>query len=135
MKEQLPRILVVEDNEFQAKVLDFNLRGAGFDTTVASDGFEAWMHAQLSRFDLVITDYNMPDLGGTDLCRLLRDHPWYAKTPIFIVTAHDRDLNSERLIEELKLAALIHKPFDQGKLIASIKEHLTQAGAPEPVEG
>ena len=58
---------------------------------VAGDGTEGWKKLQAEPFDLVITDVDMPQLGGFDLCRLLRAKPATAEIPIIIASTFDTD--------------------------------------------
>ena len=90
------RILIAEDTQAHAKLIRFGLESAGFEVTVARDGRKAWMEAQLDHFELVITDYKMPDLSGVELCQLLRQDPRYLRTPIILISAFCRELDLSR---------------------------------------
>lgn len=63
-----PRALVVEDNRVMADVVRFNLSRAGMDVEVAFNGRAALDAFNAAEFDLVITDYQMPEMSGEELC-------------------------------------------------------------------
>ena len=118
-------ILVAENNRSMAAVLQFNLAAAGFRVTLAQNGRQALELAQENDFDLVLTDYGMPEMVGTELFRQLRRDDRYAKTPLILVSALCNDLDLPNLSAELKLAAIFWKPFDSAELVATIREYLT----------
>ena len=87
------RVLVAEDNLGLAHVLQFNLERSGFDVAVAHDGEEAWKFIQREKFDIVITDQEMPLMTGLELCARLRELPDYKTTPVVMVTARELELD------------------------------------------
>ncbi|TWT40143.1 response regulator [Botrimarina hoheduenensis] len=118
------RALVAEDNAALARVIAFSLRKAGFETTITQDGAEAWEQAQANDFNLVVTDHQMPHLTGVELTERLRGLERYALTPIVLLTAKGLELDSERLAEEYRVAALLIKPFSPSEL-AKLVDRLT----------
>ena len=129
MEHQLKRILLADDDEIFAKVVRLNLEAAGFSVTVALDGNEALQLAQQDQFDLVITDYQMPNMVGTELCRRLRRDDRYACTPMILISAFD-DLTVVELIDDLDLLeAIVVKPFPMSELISRIRECLSATAA------
>ncbi len=82
MSNQDRSILVAEDNTALATVVRFNLERAGFQVTVAANGRIAWEAAQAGQFDLVVTDYQMPEMTGRDLAVCLRGCERCRDTPI-----------------------------------------------------
>ena len=121
----MTHILLAEDDATLAKILGFKLEAEGFSVTIAHDGPAAWEYAQYVNFDLIITDYDMPNKKGADLCRHIRNDSHYDQTPIIMITAFDRDLDTVRLIEELRLAAFFSKPFRPADLIKKVEEVLS----------
>jgi len=120
-----PRILVAEDTSAHAKVLRFCLVGAGYDVTVAVDGRQAWMAAQREQFDLVITDYKMPNMSGIDLCRLLRQDRLYVRTPIILVSAFCQELRLDLIQTRFFLSAICEKPIVAAELLKVVEDNLT----------
>ncbi len=121
----MTRILLAEDNVTFAKVLGFKLEVQGYSTTIAHDGRAAWEHAQQTVFDLVMMDYDMPEMNGVDLCRHLRDDRRYDQTPIIMVTGFACELDMAKLSEELKISAFVSKPFILADLIKKVEEVLS----------
>ncbi len=116
------KILVAEDNLALAGVLQFNLERAGFQVTVAKNGREAWDFAQNDLFDLVVTDHQMPELTGVELCQRMRQDERYAQTPVIMLTAKGLELDLARLRDELGVAAALPKPFSPIEVIAAIED-------------
>lgn len=79
--------LVVDDNPRIRHVLSEALRRRGISVREAGSGREALTLAQASVPDFVITDIEMPDVDGLELCRRLRESPATSKVPIIIVSA------------------------------------------------
>ena len=118
------RILVAEDDKIYLKALCFNLEEAGFSTTVAYDGSEALHLAQQIDFDLVVTDYRMPKILGTELCRLIRQDDRHAHTPMILMSAFE-DLSVVELFDDFELLeAIFVKPFSHEELVDRIRECL-----------
>ncbi len=65
-------ILVAEDTAVLALVIKRTLELAGFTVTVTRNGREAWEKAQAVPFDLIVTDQQMPEMSGSELCEQLR---------------------------------------------------------------
>jgi two-component system phosphate regulon response regulator PhoB len=65
-------VLIVEDEAPLQKLLAYNLRAAGFDTTAAHDGEEALLLIAEQAPDLILLDWMLPQLSGLELCRRLR---------------------------------------------------------------
>ena len=117
-------VLVAEDNAPLASVVRFNLQRAGLEVTVSSDGLEAWEYAQKEHFDLVITDQQMPEMTGCELCEQLRQHEDYRETPIIMLTAKGLELELPRLKEELGISATFLKPFSPKEVVEAVEECL-----------
>ena len=128
MGQNVQHILIAEDDPNLGSIVQFNIERAGFAATLARDGQEAWELAQNALFDLVLTDYGMPKMMGTDLCRQLRQDRRYVSTPIILMTAYGRDLNLTSLEEELDISAVYAKPFSPCDLVSTIQELLAAVG-------
>jgi len=119
--DQLKRILIAEDNQALAKITKFSLEVVGFSVTVAPDGLEALEVAQQERFDLIITDYAMPQMTGVDLCRHIRQISRYEDTPIVLTTGFSSSLDLAGLSDELNLSAVVVKPYSPNGLAKTVK--------------
>jgi DNA-binding response OmpR family regulator len=81
------RILVAEDDAVARRVLTTSLARLGHDVTPAEDGRKAWELFQAGEFEVVITDWMMPDVDGLELCRRIRAHPRARYAWIVMLTA------------------------------------------------
>ena len=115
------RVLVAEDNIALAHVLEFNLKRRGYDVTVAHDGGEAWEFAQREKFDVVITDQEMPLMTGLELCARLRELPDYDTTPIVMVTARELELDTAGIKKRLRVGAIMPKPYGPEELLNTVE--------------
>jgi len=110
-----PRLLVVEDDEDIVEPLREGLDREGFDITVATTGQAAI--GAVDGADLVLLDLGLPDIDGTDVCRLLRDH---SDVPIIVLTARGEELDRVLLLE-LGADDYVVKPFGLRELVARIR--------------
>ena len=121
-------MLIAEDDAALALVIRYRLIKAGCELLHARDGQAAWQAAQREHFDLIITDEQMPEMTGTQLCLKLPSDPRYAHTPIVMVTAKALEMDMTRCGELLGLAALVTKPFSPNRLANIVESCL--AGVP-----
>ena len=119
-------ILVVDDDPDIARFVEVNLRSAGYEVSVASDGEEALERATEIRPDLVLLDVMMPRLDGFEVAQRLRKNPQTANTSIIMLTA--KALSSDK-VTGLQSGAddYIIKPFDPIELLARVKGTLRRA--------
>jgi diguanylate cyclase (GGDEF)-like protein len=113
-------LLVVDDDPFIARLLEIELRAAGYDVRVAADGAMAFEAAQERCPDLVLADVMMPNMDGFELTRRLRQDPRTASVSVIMLTA--RGLSADKL-EGFAIGAddYIVKPFDTPELLARIR--------------
>ena len=81
------RVLVADDDATIRRLMEVFLRTLGYSAVVVPDGEEAVRAALLERPDLVISDIHMPELGGLELTRRLRQEPSLAGVPILLFSA------------------------------------------------
>jgi CheY-like chemotaxis protein len=124
MQTTQQHILVAEDNSALACVIKFNLLRAGYQVTIADDGLQAWEYVQANRFDLIITDQQMPEMTGCELCEKLRSMPEYADLPVIMLTAKGLELELPRLRDELKIMATFMKPFSPKEVLKAVEDCL-----------
>jgi CheY-like chemotaxis protein len=120
----IKRALIVDDNVALARVTQFALDRAGFETKTACNGCIALELALDTHYDIVITDQQMPEMTGTELCQKLRDQPDYAECPILLLTAKGFELELHRLREELGIDATFSKPFSPSAIVQTVQELL-----------
>ncbi len=119
-------VLVVDDDPFIARLLEIELRAAGYDGRVAADGVQALEAAQERSPDLVLADVMMPNMDGFELTRRLRQDARTASVSVIMLTA--RGLSADKL-EGFSVGAddYIVKPFDTPELLARIRGVLRRA--------
>ena len=119
-------VLVVDDDPFIARLLDIELRAAGYDVQIANDGSQALDLARERCPDLVLADVMMPNVDGFELTRRLRQDSRTATVSVIMLTA--RGLSADKL-EGFAVGAddYIVKPFDTPELLARISGVLRRA--------
>src|SRR6266545_699083 len=112
-----PRVLVVEDDEEIAQVLQRSLRLEGYEVRIAGDGETALDQSAAFNPDLVILDLGLPKLDGIDVARELRGRD---DVPILMLTARDA---VEARVEGLDAGAddYLVKPFERQELLARLR--------------
>jgi DNA-binding response OmpR family regulator len=117
-------ILAVDDSLAAATRLKYGLEEAGFSVEIARDGCKAWDKARRRQFDLIVTDEQMPNMSGRELCRQLRGDPRYAHTPIIFLTASRFGVDAEELGDDLNVVATFTKPFHPSTLLRRVEAEL-----------
>ena len=122
------RLLIVEDNIVNQKVVLAILRKKGYRLDVANDGREALnkLDAPGAAYDLILMDVQMPVLDGLEATRCIRRNPRWDRLPIVAMTAHAMNGDRERCLEA-GMDAYISKPVQPAHLIATIEKHLAEA--------
>ena len=103
------------------------LQRAGYRVVVGQNGREAWELAQDDQFDLIITDQQMPEMTGCELCERLRENESYRDTPIIMLTAKGLELELPRLRERFDITATFLKPFSPKEVVQTVEDCLTEA--------
>jgi len=116
----MARILIADDDAHIRQVVRFALEQAHHEVHEASNGLEAIALHQSKSFDLLILDVMMPEMDGTDVCRLIR-----AKDSVPILFLSSRDEEFDRVLGlELGADDYISKPFSPRELVARVKANL-----------
>ena len=114
------KILVVDDEEPIAKILDFNLRKEGYDVIVANDGEKAVELAFSEDPDLILLDLMLPKKDGMEVCREVRAQK---NIPIIMLTAKNSEIDKV-LGLEFGADDYVTKPFSTRELMARVKVNL-----------
>lgn len=117
-------ILVVEDSITSRMLLKSILESAGYQVKTAVDGVEAFTHLRADRFDLVVSDVEMPRMNGFDLTAKIRADKKLAELPVVLVTALETREDRERGIDVGANAYLIKSSFDQSNLLQAVRQLL-----------
>ena len=113
----MKRVLSVDDSSSIRQMVSFTLRGAGYEVAEAVDGRDGLAKAGSSRFDLIVTDLNMPNMDGIQLIAAVRKLQGYSFIPILMLTTESQ---AEKKDAGRKAGATgwIVKPFSADQLIA-----------------
>ena len=109
-------ILTVDDSASLRMAIRIALTGAGYVVTEASDGAEGLAKATATRFDLIVTDLNMPNMDGLSMIRALRQQPAQAGVPIIFLTTESDDAMKAQAKAAGATGWLV-KPFQPEQLI------------------
>ena len=117
------KILVVDDEPEAVELVEFNLKGAGYEVATASDGAEALNKARRIQPNLVILDVMMPEIDGMEVCKLMRRDPATTGIPIIMLTAKASEV--DRVLGlELGADDYVVKPFSPRELVLRVKKLL-----------
>jgi two-component system chemotaxis response regulator CheY len=119
----MANILAVDDSASMRQMVAFTLKGAGHNVTEAADGNEALNIAKSTKFDLVLSDVNMPNMDGISLTKELRTLPDFKFTPILILTT-EAGLSKKQDGKAAGATGWIVKPFNPDQLLTTIKKVL-----------
>src|ERR1700753_2765369 len=114
------RILVVDDNDANRKLLEARLSAEYFDVSTATSGAEAIAICEKALCDIVLLDIMMPEMDGFEVCRRLKSHVSTAHLPIVMVTALDSPADRVRGLEA-GADDFVIKPIDEMQLIARVR--------------
>jgi two-component system chemotaxis response regulator CheY len=116
-------ILAVDDSASMRQMVTFTLKGAGYDVEEACDGSEALKIAKTKRFDLVLSDVNMPVMDGIELVTELRKLGEYKFVPVLMLTTESAG-DKKMAGKQAGATGWIVKPFNPEQLLNTIKKVL-----------
>lgn len=119
------KLLIVEDNRMMAQILKFNFEAAGFNVQLAYTVRQAIQDLGERPFDLVMTDYSLPDGTGEMVCRHVRDSAVNASVPIVLCSAKGYEVDQIQLQAEFGISGFIYKPFSIPDVIQIVKDLTT----------
>lgn len=115
------RILLVEDNIINQRIISRKLQSLGFEVSEANDGHEALEAAQTGGFNCILMDKEMPVMDGNAATRIIRqsEHKSIASVPIIGITANVRP-EQEKEMKQAGMDSVIHKPCRMEELVNKI---------------
>ena len=120
---QIKKVLLVDDVEFITDVMSGYLKRSPVETVTASNGKQAIDQALLHWPDLIIMDVSMPEMGGEEACRTLKQHPKLKDTPILLIFDPERDPSADKL-KKCGCDDLIEKPIARENFLTTTHRHL-----------
>lgn len=121
-------VLLVDDDEFSLEMAQHILTRAGFTAATAKDGAEAIQRLSTCTFGLLVTDIEMPTMGGLALLRWVRGTPEHAELPALALTGHS-DRKSIGEILGCGADDYLLKPFRPSVLIEAVGSYVTPSGS------
>lgn len=126
-QERRKRILIVDDSltvrELQRKLLEHH----GYQVDVAVDGMDGWNALRQTRFDLVVSDVDMPRLDGVELVRRIRQDPSMRELPVMILSYKDREDDRQRGLEAGADYYLTKGSFQSEALVEAVIDLIGEA--------
>ncbi len=116
-------ILIVDDEEDILQLLSFRLQKSGYDVLTASDGKIALGLLTDKQVDLILADIRMPNMGGEELCALLREDPKLKDIPLILISASKNE-DSGSALSRSCARDFITKPFQPEELLAKIDKYI-----------
>ncbi|MDR0926264.1 MAG: response regulator [Ignavibacteria bacterium] len=117
------KILIAEDSSSVRKFITFALKLAGYEVTPAVDGMDALEQLPKNKFDMLITDLNMPNVDGIRLIKTIREDPEYKNLPIIILSSLSAEEDIESGLSAGANSYLI-KPFNAKRIQYEISKYL-----------
>ena len=115
-----PYILVMEDEDALATLLQYNLEKEGYEVAVAADGEEGMLQVEERTPDLILLDWMLPKLSGIEVCRRIRGRAETRNLPIIMLTARGEETDRVRGLDT-GADDYMTKPFSMTELTARIR--------------
>lgn len=122
-----PRILILDDESHITCVLHFKLRQAGAEVFSGCNGLEGLALAAEHHPDIVISDFQMPEMDGVEFCKTLAADDATRNLPVILLTARGHRISPADLADT-SVRALLPKPFSIRDLLHHIAEILPNSG-------
>lgn len=118
------RIIACDDEIYITRAINLKLSKAGLDIQSFLHGKAAWDAIQEQVPDLLITDYQMPQMDGLELIQKLRENARTKEVPVILLTAKGFELDAHCLLQTLKVSRVVIKPFSPRELLSTVQEIL-----------
>ena len=125
------RVLIVDDDPVQSKLMRLTYESAGFAIETAGNGVEAMMLAEASHPDVIVSDILMPTMDGFQLCYAVRQHPELKSTPILLVSANYVEASDREFSGRLGASGYISREAGVQSIVNTTLEILGSGQAPE----
>jgi two-component system phosphate regulon response regulator PhoB len=124
----MARILIIEDEQDLAGLVEYNLKAAGFETETANTGAGGLAKARARPPDLVLLDLMLPDVAGGEVLRMVKSDAELRKVPVVILSAKGQEADR---IQGLEQGAddYVVKPFSVRELMLRVKAVLRRSDA------
>ena len=121
---KMRKILVVEDSPVMRDLIGSLIDElGGFEITAVENGLQALRVLPSEKFDLIVTDINMPNINGLELLAYVKKNPNHVNTPVLVVTTEGADKDIEKGLA-LGANAYLVKPFERDELLDAVRKLL-----------
>lgn len=117
------KVLVVEDDPLNMKLVCEILTAQGFMVHRAKDGVEAIKMAEKEFYDLILMDIALPDMDGIETTRIIKNKPRYADVPVIALTAYAMKGDKERILKA-GLNDYIPKPIEVSNFMERMERYM-----------
>jgi len=115
----MDKILIIQDSPSVNAMLKFRLESGGFSVETVETGEEGVERTRANPYQLILLDYNLPGMNGSQVCRALREQENTQNTPIIFMSAKDED-KLRQITKEAGADGYIGLPFEGKKFIENI---------------
>ncbi|OWK42280.1 response regulator [Fimbriiglobus ruber] len=129
----MSRVLIVDDNQQNAELLEAHLDGTGFETKIAVNGEDALAGAAAWKPDVILLDVMMPKLSGFEVCKRLRADPATRNVGVLMVTALDQPTDIERAVDA-GTDDFVTRPVNKTELLIRVRALLAAGPEPTPTD-
>ena len=116
----MDRILIIQDSPSINAMLNFRLGAGGFSVEAVETGEAGVERAKEGGYQLILLDYNLPGMNGSQVCRILKKEEKTRHTPIVFMSSKDEE-KLQRITEEAGADGYIGLPFEGKKFVEKIK--------------
>ena len=120
------KVLVIDDNDAITVTVTFILRSLGYKVLSASDGQEGLKIFKMESPDVILLDYDLPKLHGSEVLKKVREDAELGNTPVIMLTGNADEQIVKRLIT-MGVQNYILKPFEQQSLVAKVESVVGKA--------
>jgi len=117
------KILIIQDSPSANAMLKFRLESGGFSVETVETGEEGVEKTKVSQYQLILLDYNLPGMNGSQVCRILREQDKTRNTPVVFMSAKDEEKLTQ-ITKEAGADGYIGLPFEGKTFIEKIRGFL-----------
>lgn len=124
----MEKILIIQDSPSANAMLKFRLESGGFSVETVETGEEGVEKAKASQYQLILLDYNLPGMNGSQVCQVLKKEEKTRNTPVVFMSAKDEEKLSQ-ITKEAGANGYIGLPFEGKTFIEKIKGFMGKSGS------
>ena len=124
----MERILIIQDSPSANAMLKFRLESGGFSVETVETGEEGIEKTKAGQYQLILLDYNLPGMNGSQVCRVLKGEEKTRNTPVVFMSAKDEEKLTQ-ITKEAGANGYIGLPFEGKTFIEKIRGFLRKPGS------